>query len=105
MYEILFNIGRVVWKNRGFYSACYAVVLLLGNYLLSIGKQLAALALQVSTLTMPSFQARELDMTSFSLINYVIPLDLALTYFVAWLALWITCMTIRFIKSFIPTVS
>lgn len=39
------------------------------------------------------------------LVNYVVPIDLALAMVVIWLPIFLVCATVRLVKSFVPTVS
>lgn len=44
-------------------------------------------------------------MSAFSLINYIIPLDLAIALFVLWMPIFLMAASIRLTKSFIPTIA
>jgi len=60
---------------------------------------------QFDALTMPSLGSHGINVATMGLINYVIPLDLALSLFVLYVPLMLACAVIRIIKSFIPTVA
>ncbi len=45
------------------------------------------------------------DFSPLALMNYILPLDLLLSYIVAYGALYVVASVIRMIKSFIPTIA
>jgi len=46
-----------------------------------------------------------LAVSGYSLVNYVIPLDLCLALFLLWMPFFLTAASIRLVKSFVPTVA
>lgn len=60
---------------------------------------------QADALTAPVLSAAGLSVTPFGVMNYLLPLDLGLALFGLWLPFFLACATLRFLKSWIPTIS
>jgi len=46
-----------------------------------------------------------LAVSGYSLVNYVVPLDLCLALFLLWMPFFLMAASIRLVKSFVPTVA
>lgn len=64
----------------------------------------AELITRIDAMTVSSF-AGVLNVSPLGFVNTFVPLQEALTYFTAWVALLGVCTTIRIVKSFVPTVA
>lgn len=103
--EILFLIYRLCRSRSAALVALYTAVSLIASHMLGV---VAAITQQIAAfdaLTLPTFGSVGLDVAPLALMNYFIPLDIAIIQFVAWLALWLVCVAIRIVKSWIPTIS
>jgi len=57
------------------------------------------------TITVVEFPNLTINMAYMSLLNVFVPLDLALTYFVGYVQLYIFCTSVRVVKAWIPTMN
>lgn len=74
-------------------------------WMLGIVEQVGLLVDTLDSVTAPAFAEAGITLSPFALANYVIPLDVGVTLFTAWLGFWIICVGVRIIKAWIPTIS
>lgn len=67
--------------------------------------KIADLVLAIDGLVRPVVSELGVNCNVLSFVNYVIPLDLVVAYLNLYLPFLAACATIRFIKSWIPTIS
>jgi len=105
MSTLLNYIYLLITNRASFLVAGYSILLAIGNYFAGIMERLGDAIASFDALATPAFEGSGLAVSPFSLMNYIVPLDLGITLFVAWLALWLACSTVRIVKAWIPTVS
>jgi hypothetical protein len=105
----MLNVLNVLFdlvKNRAAYVvALYVAVLFVADRIAGALTKAAAVVDQLDTVTRPTFSSAGLSLSPFSLMNYVLPLDLGVTLFAAWLAFHLACTALRIVKAWIPTLS
>jgi len=69
-----------------------------------INSQWALLISKLDSLSQANFGGT-LQVAPFSLVNTFVPLSEAMSFFTAWVGLALVCVTIRIVKSLIPTVA
>lgn len=72
---------------------------------LGIWEHIDWLISEVDALATPAMSGAGLSVNALGLVNYVLPLDLALAQFTLWVPLFLTASSIRLIKSFVPTMA
>lgn len=82
-----------------------AAVTTIYAYVMGVIEQVSSLITQLDSVTAPAFADVGLNLSPFSLMNYILPLDLAVTLFTAWLVFWLACVAVRIVKAWIPTMS
>lgn len=82
-----------------------AAAFVLYNNVLGIISNVQWVISEFDSLAAPSLGSHGISVATLGLVNYVLPLDLALGMFILWVPLLQACCVIRIIKAFIPTIS
>lgn len=88
-----------------FVVAAYGLIVFVYNYVVGTIEKIEATIAQADAVVRPAFESMSMNISPLSLMNYVLPLDLAMTLFASWLVFYLACTGIRMIKAWIPTVS
>jgi hypothetical protein len=105
MITVLNYILNLLANRFNLVAAIYSGLVIFVGYVLGTVNKMTSLVAQLDALVFPVISVTGLDVSPFSLMNYVLPLDVGMTLFAAWLVFHLTCTAIRFVKGFVPTVS
>jgi len=104
MLDLLAKLFSAFTNRSAYLVAIYAGLYAIFNYTLGVIQRLETAIASLDEVITPTFDGT-LNISPFSLLNYVLPLDLAIVLFTGWLAFHLVCVGIRMVKAWIPTVS
>jgi hypothetical protein len=105
MIQILVWIFDLLKSRSAFIVGIYTLASTALAHIGGTVTKIASMVTDFDALTRPTFSSSGIALSPLSLMNYILPLDTAITLFGAWLLLWLACSTIRIVKSWIPTVA
>jgi len=105
MSKLLEWIVAISEANTKFVVAFFGLMAFAVSYLMDASEKLAALITSFDAIAKPVFAAVSINVSPLSLMNYFLPLEEACTLFIAWLAFYMTCVSLRMLKAFIPLIA
>jgi len=105
MSKLLEWIVAISQANTKFVVAFFGLMSFAVSYLMGASEKLGELITQFDAISKPAFAAVSINCSPLSLMNYFLPLDEACTLFIAWLALYMSCVSLRMLKALIPFIA
>lgn len=105
MFNILSIIATFLSSRWGIFSAVLSALYVLYNNVLGVITAAHNLLDTFDGIVRPTLSGAGVSVDAMGLIDYVLPLSEAIAMFQLWIPFFLTCMGIRVIKSWIPTVA
>lgn len=106
LFALVLSFGDFLSTRFGQFSIVISIAVVIYNNVMDILNRIHALIALVDSVVKPSMSsATSIGISPLGLMNYILPVDLICALIILWVPFWLGCVTIRIIKSFVPTVA